>query len=281
MRPNINNGIALTVLLQCFIIVVFVQHYQFQLCADGGSIVHFLGLLAVINYVLALYVIHAFTQYKSQYQIINNQQQFLDDLSSLLHTVRAQRHDFINHLQAIYGLLQLGKAEDAQQYLKDVVRPVSITSKLLQLNNEVLAVFLQSKYEEIAGKGINVIYDFNQVDHISQIPTDSMVVVLGNLLNNAAEAVMDLPDNEKWVRLKMFCKDTLRIEVSNGGHPIDDSIREKIFESGFSTRGDNRGIGLASVKRIVAHMNGSVTFTNFPTTFIVNLPYRCKGDSQK
>jgi len=51
--------------------------------------------------------------------------------SQLIRLLRIQRHDFINHLQIIHALVQLGRGEKALQYIEE-------TSKKMELLDESL-----------------------------------------------------------------------------------------------------------------------------------------------
>jgi sensor histidine kinase regulating citrate/malate metabolism len=51
--------------------------------------------------------------------------------SQLIRLLRMQRHDFINHLQVIHALVQLGRGEKALQYIEE-------TSKKIELMDEAL-----------------------------------------------------------------------------------------------------------------------------------------------
>ena len=46
----------------------------------------------------------------------------MKNLENLNLKLRAQRHDYMNHLQVIYGLLELGEYEDAREYMEPVFK---------------------------------------------------------------------------------------------------------------------------------------------------------------
>ena len=56
-----------------------------------------------------------------------------DDIEKLL---RVQRHDFINHLQVIHALLQLGRTEKALKYIDDLAKDPDLLSGALDLYRE-------------------------------------------------------------------------------------------------------------------------------------------------
>lgn len=47
--------------------------------------------------------------------------------------LRLQRHDFINHIQVIQALLQLGKFDRALGYIEEMVKSPEMTGNLLEI----------------------------------------------------------------------------------------------------------------------------------------------------
>ena len=65
------------------------------------------------------------------------------------------------------------------------------------------------------------------------------------------------------------------ITIQDNGEGIDDELRDKIFVPNFSTKNSGMGLGLAMVKKIIEHSDGSIRFESIPgvgTTFYVELP---------
>ena len=52
-----------------------------------------------------------------------------EELERLL---RAQRHEFINHLQVIHALLELGRVEKALAYIEDLAKDPGFLADLLR-----------------------------------------------------------------------------------------------------------------------------------------------------
>ncbi len=65
------------------------------------------------------------------------------DLEKLLEVIHVQRHDFLNHLQVISGLMQLNKVERAREYIGQVGKEMEQTSKTARVKiPEVTAALL-------------------------------------------------------------------------------------------------------------------------------------------
>lgn len=81
------------------------------------------------------------------------------DTDKMLELISVQRHDFLNHLQVISGLLQLKKEERAREYIVEVGQDIKQLSKISQLKDpEAAAAFLVS-HNQAASAQIIVNYD--------------------------------------------------------------------------------------------------------------------------
>ncbi|HBT47152.1 MAG TPA: hypothetical protein DEA73_04605 [Peptococcaceae bacterium] len=78
------------------------------------------------------------------------------ETEAFLRLLRAQKHDFLNHLQVISGFLQLGKPERALAYTKEVVARLGRNGRLMRLRQAELALLSQFKLEEAAQRQIRV-----------------------------------------------------------------------------------------------------------------------------
>lgn len=107
--------------------------------------------------------------------------------------------------------------------------------------------------------------------------------VLLNLMNNAYDAV--LPLDERWVKLEVQeGKDTLSFIVTDSGKGVPVEVREKMFQSFFTTKfpGLGTGLGLSISLKIAQDHHGTLTLnTQSPNTqFILKLP-KCQPKPSK
>jgi len=65
-------------------------------------------------------------------------------LEDLLEVIQVQRHDFLNHLQVISGLLQLNKFDRAREYLGQVNREIGRSSLTVRVKIPEVTVALLS-----------------------------------------------------------------------------------------------------------------------------------------
>jgi C4-dicarboxylate-specific signal transduction histidine kinase len=105
--------------------------------------------------------------------------------------------------------------------------------------------------------------------------------VLLNLLNNARDAIEQLP--EKWVRIEVAEKEgQAMISVTDSGSGIDAQTQRKLFQPFFTTKrvGKGTGLGLSVSARIMKSHQGELRYDpgSPHTRFVMSMP-RAEGPS--
>lgn len=180
--------------------------------------------------------------------------------------LRAQAHEFANTLQVISGMLQLGKAEEAVDFIQDVSAEYrQLLDALPRSIGEpaVAALILgkRARAEELHGH-----FTLDPESYIAgPVPDPSLLIrVVGNLVDNALEAVAEQP-GDRLVRLLLLeGNGQIRIEVADNGPGVPPDMADAIFTEGVSTKGPGRGIGLALLKRLVVQAGGQITLGTAP-----------------
>jgi hypothetical protein len=81
------------------------------------------------------------------------------ELSETVRILKAQRHDYVNHLQVIFGMLQTDKVEQIPEYIRRANREINIEEQLNMLSaGEFRHIILASK---IAARGSSIEMDLN------------------------------------------------------------------------------------------------------------------------
>ena len=192
--------------------------------------------------------------------------------------LRAQAHEYKNKLHAIAGLIQLGRSEEAVDFITDSSGLVQEMFDRLQtrIKDPVTFALLIGKSSRARELGID--YQVDPLSSLGQAQLSctggDMVLILGNLIENAMEAVALVPDK----RITVGIYDTGRnfvIKVSNSGPEIDPEIAGHIYERGVTTKYGARGYGLALVAEKLRDLGGSICFSNLPQAgveFSVTIP---------
>lgn len=198
----------------------------------------------------------------------------------LVDSMRANNHDFTNKLHVILGLIQIGQYDKAVSYIQNIsiIQRETISKVMNSIENPSFAALIVGKIARASECNVKFILSEGSCFKNSDItlPSEALVTITGNLIDNALDSMnMDTSKTEKTLSLGIYTRpDELLIIVKDTGTGIPDQIKEKIFENGFSTKGNGRGIGLYHTKQLVSSLGGSITVESqvgTGTSFMVNL----------
>lgn len=205
--------------------------------------------------------------------------QRLDGLVNYADALRERSHEFMNKLHVILGLLHLKCYQQLEEYILKTANNYQeeIGSLLGKIKPPEIAGFLISKIGRTTDAGHSLI-----ISNESQVPDTAseeqkavLITVLGNLIENALEASGSQKGGEISVALH-YRHGWLHCEVSDDGPGITADRISHIFEKGISTKGSERGVGLALVKQQVEGLGGSIIVESEPgvfTQFFVQIPW--------
>lgn len=214
-----------------------------------------------------------------------NQNFYIKNMEDVLQNIRAQRHDFNNHVSTLYGLIYLNKFEEAKKYILGLAEDVSIANKIVDVGHPVLTALINMKRDKILRENIKMNLDAQLPKNLTFEYVD-LSIIIGNLLDNAIEACMNPNIDSPFIELVIKVKsDYLVIETLNSKSNAV-SIGADFLEDRFTTKEDkeNHGFGLKNIKRIVGQYNGLLKIENKENTFAVHiaLPLECcKADNDK
>lgn len=107
----------------------------------------------------------------------------MEDINRLIELLRLQRHDFMNELQIIYGFIQVGKIENAENHIKKLCYENEIISKLYSLGDDKLAFTFESNIKNLLRSNINI--DINlEINILHKKLFDFNFYKKNNLVNN-------------------------------------------------------------------------------------------------
>ena len=202
--------------------------------------------------------------------ILHNRKEYtklMEDLTGtryLVDSMRANNHDFTNKLHVILGLLQMEMYDEATSYIQNItmVQRETISKVMNCINEPAIAALLIGKIARASE--LNVKFILREGCYYSSadisLPSEILVTVIGNLIENAFEAMNDMNyDGQKELLFGMYSKPgALLITTDDTGSGISDSNIDRIFENGFSTKGSGRGTGLYQVKNLIEATGGKI-----------------------
>ena len=182
------------------------------------------------------------------------------------------KHDYGSQISYLYGLHLMKKYDKLGDALKNIINDNSAISSEVDVINKPNSSIADIVYG-IEHKGINIIIndeiDLNDID-ISEIDYQR---VISNILRNAVTALNDKGIIEVTT---YYAIRSVIVQIKNNGPKIDESIIDKIFDTGFTTKENQNkenGFGLSITKEIIERNNGSISvksndsFTEFKIKF--------------
>jgi two-component system CitB family sensor kinase len=188
----------------------------------------------------------------------------LDDAIGLTETLRAQSHEFANRLHTLVGLVELGRNDEAIQFVTDVSAARADLTERLQadIGDAKLVAMILGKVSLADERDVRlrVMDDSHVSAPISDV--SQVLTVVGNLIDNAIDAATQ--GTGRWVELTIVAAEhDLLVRVRDSGHGVPHNMREAVFMDGVTTKtsttGARRGLGLALVRKVVEGRGGMIS----------------------
>lgn len=222
-------------------------------------------IVALLAVIAVAVVINSVTAFRSRAGFIRTGHEFrllqdtLARLENLNSTLRGQRHDFMNHLQVVHSLIEMEEYQSAGEYIEKVYGDIQRVSKIMKTSVAAVNALLQAKLMACEKQGINMELEVRTQLKDLAIPSWELCRVLGNLIDNAIFALKEAK-GEKSIRIELY--EDLKnyfFKVMDNGEPVPENAITRIFEQGFTTKGEKgEGMGLTICKEIMENNGGSI-----------------------
>ena len=188
-----------------------------------------------------------------------------DEVQNIYQTMRAWRHDYHNHMQAIKALLSMGKKEELSEYLDNLEKDLDSIDIAIRTGNVGLDAILSSKVSIARKNDIEVNCTAKVPDEL-KISDVHLCAIVGNLLDNAIEACEKITEGAapRFIRIYIgLFKSQLYISVSNS---TCEKHRRRLSELVTSKLGEH-GFGLRRIDKLAEKYDGYVNRKNEPGIF--------------
>ena len=188
----------------------------------------------------------------------------LTGVQHIVEAMRAYTHEFMNKLHVILGLLQLGEAQRAEEYVLQLTQTRALSTRQISacIAEPSVAALLIGKSCRAAELGVRLTLD--PASHLGAdprcLPAPAMITVLGNLIENAFDAFAQTPGralHEVSVSVREG-EQGLILSVDDNACGMGDEVRRHLFERGATSKGKGHGTGLYLVKQIVDAYHGDI-----------------------
>lgn len=195
-------------------------------------------------------------------------------MQKLNNRLRSQRHDYLNHMQVIYGMAELEEYEELGGYLGSLYKDMLKVGKALRTSVPAVNALLMAKMGEAEAKQIDFYVEVkSDLKHLKTEPWE-LCKVLSNLIDNAMTALEERETGRKIILDINEDRDYYLFSVADNGTPIPKDSRAAIFKPGFTTKAEpGHGMGLFIVSDILKSNEGSISLESDDreTVFTVKL----------
>lgn len=196
-----------------------------------------------------------------------------DQMDELNLRLRAQRHDFINHMQVVYNLIELEEYGEAKSYLERLSNEFRSVSRVLKTKVTAFNALLQAKESACAERGIAFSTEIRTLLDALPLPAWELCTVIANLIDNAMDALEGREDG--LIRLSAEeSAESYTLRVANNGPEIPPEIADRLFEPDVTTKGEGHGMGLSIARKTLAEYGGGIALeeSDLPVCFTVIIP---------
>jgi GAF domain-containing protein/anti-sigma regulatory factor (Ser/Thr protein kinase) len=195
-------------------------------------------------------------------QLLDQRNKQVLALRRLTRALREQTHEHANRLHAISGLLALDEVDEARELVEGLEEANAEVRSALdaRIQVPVVAGLVLADTVAAAQRGISLRIDDNSsLRALPPMLSDTQVVtILGNLLDNAFDAVAEARAERRTVQLLIDDSGGRTIiEVTDRGPGIDGDLTT-IFDRGRTTKDGHEGVGLALVQEAVNAAMGAI-----------------------
>lgn len=278
-RMKRNRTIIFSFLMLLTVVIVFGIYMSTSFVSELENAMFYIGFeffYSLVYIFISLIMLKIIVEYYILSDISEQEKQHQKELKSFIKMIRAQRHDFNLHLHAVNGLLEAQKYDECRAYVSKMVAETEYVNEVLPIHDTTISAMLYAYRSDAESNGIKMTFDITT--NLRGLAPEAYEInrIIGNLLQNAIDALTEQTDREYGIVVKMYDNsDSAVVDISNKFFGDAEELAH-VFDYSYSGKKNHEGIGLSTVRRIAESYKGLayVEMDEDIIHFIVHLPKR-------
>ena len=190
------------------------------------------------------------------------------EVENMYRQIRGWRHDYRNHIQTMKVLAENGDLDGIKAYLDELDTDLNTVDTVVKTGNAMADAILNSKISLARSRNIATQVDAHIPVKLSMSELD-LCVIIGNLFDNAIEASLALPEDQRMIRVYLDMKGT-QLYISFTNRTAGKKLPKvgKIFKT---TKGADHGFGLVRIDNIIERLDGYLSRNSEDGAFTTEL----------
>lgn len=247
----------------CMVLFLLISYKEVKFVEIESIIVLLISIIFI--FILSGQLIKYKVRAKEVETELRMQKLYADSFKGLIDNIRLRQHEFNNHISMLHSMhLKYQTFEELTAALDSYGNSVTKENrfyKLLSCGNSVIIGFLYGCFVEFDKRGIDISYQVSVQELEVGIPIHKIVEILGDLMNNAVEALLADKERKK-LHVSVIENECFYIEVRNESPYIPYKEISTFFVKDYSRKGENRGLGLYNVKQICEEYGLEISCNN-------------------
>ena len=264
-------SLGLNIIQISFIFILIHYKNKSGIILYANLILYIVMITMAVNTVITGYSYYLFFINKGQKSFLET----LKNLENFNTKLREQRHDYLNHMQVIYTLMELEEYKEAKEYIEPVYREILKVSKALKTSIPAVNALLQAKMQMAEENNINIELEIKTTLEKLKMEPWEFCKLLGNITDNSIYALKEGKENLSLVIELTEDFNNIIVNIINNGPKIPNEVIKRIFNEGYTTKGNKGdGMGLFIVKALVEKHEGNIKVYSKDerTNFYVTIP---------
>nr|WP_281673194.1 GHKL domain-containing protein [Staphylococcus auricularis] len=252
------------IFLSTFLLISFIVSYLIMPSEIAYSRFAEVTIITVVLFAFVAIAIISFSfillrqiQYKNNMEEIESYYKYTLQIENINHEMRKFRHDYVNILTTLSEFIRDDDMPGLREYFNKEIMPIqdSLQTKSIKINGidnlkvREIKSLVTTKILQAQEKNIRISIEVPEhIDHID-MNTISLSRIIGIIIDNAIEASEKVEDDPNIIIAFIKAEASIYFVVMNKCAPDTPQVHH-LFKEGYSTKGENRGLGLATLKEI-------------------------------